>query len=407
MPLENPAAAPPSLRQALADFGGLYAANALVAFIFAASGPVAILLAVGTRGGMAESDLASWIFGAFFVNGLISIAFCWIYRQPLVFFWSIPGIVLVGPALGHLGFPEIVGAYLACGVLMLVLGLSGWVKRFMDAVPMPIVMGMVAGVFLRFGLDLVFAIRDAFWIAAPMTAVFLALSASPRLARALPPVIGALIVGAVMIAVLGEFDTRGAEAFALVRPNLYVPAFSWQAMLELVVPIAITVLVVQNGQGIAVLRAADHQPPINAITAACGAGALVSGMVGTVSTCLTGPVNAILTASGEKHRQYTAGIMVGALALAFGLLSPVFTRLLLAAPKAFIAALAGLAMLRVLQTAFTISFRSRFTLGALVTFLVTVADVAIFNVGAPFWGLVFGVAVSWLLERGDFAAPPG
>jgi len=405
LPLEKPAARPPSLRQALADFGGLYAANALVAFIFAASGPVAILLAVGTRGGMAESDLASWIFGAFFVNGLISIAFCWIYRQPLVFFWSIPGIVLVGPALGHLSFPEVVGAYLACGVLMLVLGLLGWVRRFMDAVPMPIVMGMVAGVFLRFGLDLVFAIRDAFWIAAPMTVVFLALSATPRLARALPPVIGALVVGVLMVVALGQFDARGADVLAIVRPHLYAPVFSWQAMVELVVPIAITVLVVQNGQGIAVLRAAAHQPPVNAITAACGAGAIVSGMVGTVSTCLTGPVNAIITASGEKHRHYTSGIMVGVLALAFGLLSPTFTRLLLATPKAFIAALAGLAMLRVLQTAFTISFGGRFTLGALVTFLVTVADVAIFNIGAPFWGLVLGVAVAWLLERGDFSAP--
>jgi benzoate membrane transport protein len=402
MPLEKPAR-PPSLRQALADFGGLYAANALVAFIFAASGPVAILLAVGTRGGLAESDLASWIFGAFFVNGIVSIAFCWRYRQPLVFFWSIPGVVLVGPALGHLAFAEIVGAYLACGALMLVLGLSGWVRRFMDAVPMPIVMAMVAGVFLRFGLDLVFAIRDAFWIAAPMTVAFLALSASPRLARALPPVIGALVVGALMVALLGQFEPRGAFAFSIVHPTLYVPTFSWRAMVELVVPIAITVLVVQNGQGIAVLRAADHQPPINAITAACGAGALVSGMVGTVSTCLTGPVNAMLTAAGEKHRQYTAGIMVGVLALVFGLLSPVFTRLLLSTPKAFIAALAGLAMLRVLQTAFSISFRGRFTLGALVTFLVTVADVAILSVGAPFWGLVLGVAVSWLLERKDFA----
>jgi benzoate membrane transport protein len=402
MPPEKPAR-PPSLRQALADFGGLYAANALVAFIFAASGPVAILLAVGTRGGLAESDLASWIFGAFFVNGIISIAFCWLYRQPLVFFWSIPGVVLVGPALGHLAFPEIVGAYLACGALMLVLGLSGWVRRFMDAVPMPIVMAMVAGVFLRFGLDLVFAIRDAFWIAAPMTVAFLALSASPRLARVVPPVIGALIVGALMVALLGQFEARGAFAFSIVHPNLYVPTFSWRAMVELVVPIAITVLVVQNGQGIAVLRAAGHQPPITAITAACGAGALVSAVVGTVSTCLTGPVNAILTAAGERHRQYTAGIMVGVLALVFGLLSPVFTRLLLSTPKAFIAALAGLAMLRVLQTAFSISFRGRFTLGALVTFLVTVADVAIFNVGAPFWGLVLGVAVSWLLERKDFA----
>jgi len=99
-----------------------------------------------------------------------------------------------------------------------------------------------------------------------------------------------------------------------------------------------------------------------------------------------------------------AGIFVGLLALAFGLTSPVFVKLMLATPKAFIAALAGLAMLRVLQTAFTISFKERFALGALVTFLVTVADVPIFNIGAPFWGLVFGFAASWLLERGDFAA---
>ena len=323
MLLEQPATAPPSLRRFIADFGGLYAANALVAFVFAASGPVAIILAVGSRGGLSESDLASWIFGAFFVNGLVSIALCWFYRQPLVFFWTIPGTVLVGPALTHLRFREVVGAYLACGALMLVLGLSGWVKRFMDAIPMPIVMGMVAGVFLRFGLDLVFAIRDAFWIAAPMTAVFFALSAWPRLSRVLPPVIGALVVGALMVAVLGGFDARGAEVLAVVRPKLYPPAFSWQAMVELVVPLAITVLVVQNGQGIAVLRAADHAPPINAITAACGVGAIVSGMVGGVSTCLTGPVNAIITASGERHRHYTAGIMVGVLALAFGLLSPV------------------------------------------------------------------------------------
>jgi benzoate membrane transport protein len=261
---------------------------------------------------------------------------------------------------------------------------------------------MVAGVFLRFGLDLVYAIRDDFWIAAPMAAAFLALSASPRLGRVMPPLIGAMIVGGALVAALGRFDPAGAEGWGLVRPNLYVPAFSWQAMLELVVPLAITVLVVQNGQGIAVLRAAGHSAPINAVTAACGAGSIVTAFVGTVSTCLTGPVNAIISASGDGRRHYTAGILVGILALGFGLASPVFVGLMLATPKAFIAALAGLAMLRVLQTAFTISFKERFTLGALVTFLVTVADVAILNIGAPFWGLVFGFAASWLLERGDF-----
>jgi benzoate membrane transport protein len=377
---------------------------------------VAIILAVGARGGLSESVLSSWIFGSFFINGLITLLFCTLYRQPLVFFWTIPGTVLVGPALGHLAWAEVIGAFLATGALMLVLGLSGWVRRAMLAVPMPIVMGMVAGVFLRFGLGLVTAVHEDFWIAAPMIAVFVALSASAngssrtrrsRLLRLMPPLIGALIVGAVAIALLGKLPPNGGGLVGphvLAHPNWVVPVFSWRAMVELVVPLAITVLVVQNGQGIAVLDAAGHQPPINAITVACGAGSMLAALVGTVSTCLTGPVNAIISASGERHRHYTAGLAVGVFALAFGLFAPVFTRLMLATPPAFIAALAGLAMLRVLQTAFNVSFRERFTLGALITFLVTVADVPIFSVGAPFWGLVIGYAVSRLLERKDFGA---
>lgn len=391
------------MRRLAVDFGGIYAVNGLVAFIFAATGPVAIILAVGAQGGLSESDLSSWIFGAFFINGLISIAFCLFYRQPLVFFWTIPGAVLVGPALGHLSFPEVIGAFIASGALMLALGLSGWVRRCMEAAPMPIVMAMVAGVFLRFGLNLVLAVRDDFRIAAPMVAVFIALSAWKKLGRLIPPLIGALIAGAVAIFLVGSFDIKNQTLFDLAPPNLYLPAFSWQAMVELVVPLAITVLAVQNGQGIAVLTAAGHKPPIDAIATACGAGSMVTAFVGSVSTCLTGPVNAIISASGEKHRHYTAGIVVGLLALGFGLMAPFFTRLLLSTPPAFIAALGGLAMLRVLQTAFGVSFGGgKFALGALVTFLVTVADVPIFNVGAAFWGLVFGFAASGLLERDDF-----
>ncbi len=50
------------------------------------------------------------------------------------------------------------------------------------------------------------------------------------------------------------------------------------------------------------------------------------------------------------------------------------------------------------------AFATRFTLGALVTFVVTVADVSVLNIGAAFWGLVAGLVVSFLLERPDFAA---
>jgi benzoate membrane transport protein len=131
---------------------------------------------------------------------------------------------------------------------------------------------------------------------------------------------------------------------------------------------------------------------------------LLTAAVGTVSTCLTGPTNALLAASGERSRHYTAGIVCGLLAMAFGLFAPLFTRLMLATPAAFIATLGGLAMLRVLQSAFVTAFSSRFTLGALITFVVTVSDVKILNIGAAFWGLVAGFAVAWLLERVDFAS---
>jgi benzoate membrane transport protein len=299
-----------------------------------------------------------------------------------------------------------VGAFIATGALILLLGASDWVRRAMQAVPMPIVMGMVAGVFLRFGLDLIRALHQDAVIAVPMVAAFLLLGAAPALGRRLPPVIGALLVGGLIAGLMGRFDFSALGALELAQPVLHTPQWSWAAMLELVIPLAITVLVVQNGQGYAVLDAAGHQPPMNAIATACGLGSLLAAVVGGVSSCLTGPSNAILVSSGERSRHYAAALVYGALTVAFGLLSPAFTRFLLQAPQVFISVLAGLALLRVLQAAFATCFKTRFTLGALVSFLVTVADLPLLGIGAAFWGLVAGALVSALLERADFSAAP-
>ncbi len=401
--LENPAVAPAHWRQVRADFGAGYAANGLIGFIFAATGPVAIILSVGTRGGLSPQELASWVFGVFFVNGLVTLLMSWRYTTPLAFGWTIPGTVLVGPALQHLSFAEVIGAFYATSALILVLGLSGWVKRVMAALPMPIVMGMVAGVFLRFGLDIVRALESDVAIAAPMVAVFLLLSARADWGKRMPPVIGALLVGALAVALSGRLDGAAVGQLALVQPVIQAPVWSFAAMFELVVPLAITVLVVQNGQGVAVLKSAGHEPPVNMIAVACSVGAAISAVFGAVSSCLTGPTNGLLTSSGEKPRHYIGALMFGVLALLFGLMAPTFTGLMLAAPKEFIMVLGGLAMLRVLQGAFVASFGAgKFSLGALVSLLVTVADMGLFNIGAAFWGLVAGFAVSWWMERGDF-----
>jgi benzoate membrane transport protein len=410
MPADTPApaaAAPaPSVWR---DLTATHAVNGLIGLLFAASGPLAIILATGTRGGLTEAQLASWVFGSLFFNGLMSVGYSLAYRQPLAFFWTIPGTVLIGPALGHLSFAEVVGAYIVTGLLMMALGALGLVRRAMAALPMPIVMGMVAGVFLQFGLGWVRAFQADLAIAATMTAAFLVVSAAPPLAARLPPMLAALATGAAAIYVEGSFAPGDlSQVGLLAAPQLQPPAFSWAAIAELVVPLAITVLVVQNAQGIAILTSVGHRPPVDSIAIGCGVSSIVSAFVGAVSTCLTGPVNAIISGSGERRTQYTAGVMVGLYAILFGLMAPLVTRLMLSTPPAFIATLAGLAMLKVLQSAFAIAFQGRFALGALVTFLVTVAGIPIFNIGAPFWALIAGTLVSLVLERQDWRAPePG
>ena len=331
-PFPRPLAGPRTLR---ADFGASYTANGLIGLIFAATGPVAVILAVGTQGGLSQAEISSWIFGVFLLNGILTVLMCWLYRQPLAFFWTIPGTVLVGPALGHLSFAEVIGAFFATGALILVLGLTGWVRRAMDLIPMPIVMAMVAGVFLRFGTGLVEALGDVV-VTVPMVVVFLVLSTWAWLGTRIPPILGALVVGAVAVAVSGRFNA-GPTTGWIAAPGLQTPQWSLQATIELVVPLAITVLVVQNGQGIAVLRSAGHAAPVNAVTLACGLWSMLAAAVGSVSTCLTGPTNALLVASGERSRHYTAGICCGLLAILFGLFAPLFTTLMLATPPAYIA----------------------------------------------------------------------
>ena len=378
--------------------------NALVAFLFAASAPVTIVMSAGAKGGLSQSDIASWIFAAFSINGILTVAMSAIYRQPLAFFWTIPGTVLVASALQHLTFAEVIGAYLITAILILALGLTGWVKLVMDRLPLPIIMGMVAGVFLNFGLDWIRSFASDPWLAAAMTVTFFVLSAFPAVQKWLPPMVGVLIVGIVSLVIAGEAPRiEGMTiANALAQPNLYVPVFSWPAILELVVPLTVTVVAVYTPQGVSLLRNAGHSPPVNAITNACGIFSAITALFGCVSTCLTGPSSAIL-ASGEcKSRHWLAGIFLGILAILFGAFSPIVTQAMLATPTTFLASLAGLALLRILQGAFQTSFSQKFSLGALVAFLVTLGSPALFGIGAPFWGIVFGVVTSLMLERSDW-----
>ena len=66
--------------------------NGFVAFLFAVTGPVAIMLLVGTKTDLTNQELSSWLFGAFTINSLISIVF---YVDYFYMHFTLPYFVLL------------------------------------------------------------------------------------------------------------------------------------------------------------------------------------------------------------------------------------------------------------------------------------------------------------------------
>src|SRR5260370_11324034 len=122
--------------------------NATVAWLYAITGPLAILLAVASRAGFAQDQVAAWIFGGYAVGGFLSILMSCLYRQPTGVASSIPGAILIGPALDHLSFAEVVGASIAAGLFIDVVRLTRLGGQGQGFFPVPGVGGGILRGFL-------------------------------------------------------------------------------------------------------------------------------------------------------------------------------------------------------------------------------------------------------------------
>jgi benzoate membrane transport protein len=285
------------------------------------------------------------------------------------------------------------------------LGLTGLVKKIMSWLPMPIAMAMVAGVLLQFGLGIITSLREAPLVCGLTLIAFLCVSLIKPLARRFPPVLGAILGGFAATALLTETEWHRLE-FNIAEVTVFAPDFTWPATMELVVPLMLTVVAIQNAQGMAILRAMGYEPPFNAVTIVSGAGSILVAPFGSQSVCLAGPMTGIVTNPrvGAMDRRYAAAIVTGILWMLFGLFSPVATAMSRILPGPLIDLLAGLALLEVLASCFAAAFGSNFRFGAILTFLITISGVRLLNVGAPFWGLIGGTVFSLLLDRADFSS---
>ncbi len=397
----------PGIRSSLRDLPThltlLTVSHGFMGWVFSITGPMLILLSVAEQGKLPTATTVSWITIGYSVAGITSWILSLRYRQPLTAATTIPGMVLVGTALSHTTFPEVIGAYLVTGALLILIALSGKIKIVMDWFPLPIAMAMVAGVFLPFGLNIITAWAKDPWLSIPTTLIFLAISLCASSARTFPPILGAILAGLLMATLTGQ--THG-ELFEIKFGKLswVSPAWSLSAITELSIPLLLSVVAVHNAQGTMVLRIAKYQPPLNAMTWACGLGTVISALFGSAPTCITGPVTAIISppSAGPSEGRYAAGIVTGTLWLISAMLAPVVVLGREILPVILINLLAGLALFPVLGNAFVEAFKGRHRFGSLACFMLTVSQITIWNVGAPFWGLVAGLLVSKILEPKDF-----
>ena len=375
----------------------------VTAWLFAVTGPFLIYVNAARQGNLSALELNSWIFGGYFICGLLSVVLSLHYRLPLLAAITIPGGVLVAAALTHLSFEEIIGAYLVTGALITAVGATGAVKRGMEWLPMPIAMAMVAGILLQFGMGIITSLQQTPLVSGMTLIAYLSVSLMKPLARRFPPVLGAIIVGLMAAAALGQANWR-LLTFGVAEFKFFTPQFTWPAAVELVIPLALTVIAVQNAQGIAILQNMGYRPPLDVVTITSGVGSILVAPFGSQSVCLAGPMTGIVTnpSVGPKECRYAAALVTGILWMVFGLFSPMATALSQILPASLVNLLAGLALLEVLGSCFAAAFGEKFRLGALFTFLITISGMRLLNIGAPFWGLVGGTFVSALLERQDF-----
>ena len=398
MKLEHPPSVSTNFKKLYHSLDRNSLTNGLVAAVFAVTGPVAIILSVASSANLEKNIINSWVFAAFGIGGVLTLVLSYIYRQPLAMAWTMPGAALLISSLDHLTFSEAVGAFLVSGLLMVLLGLSGLARWLMINFPSNIVMAMVAGVFLPFGLNLISGVTNAPLICGITIFGFTIASIFSQIGRYFPPMLTALVFGIITATFAGKGPIIPEHMSWFAAPMIITPTFSIDAMIELVIPLVISVIAVQNMQGVSVLKTVGYEAPINILTIVCGYGSLLMGMLGCVPTCVTGPANAILVSSGGKGTHYLGAMLFGLLFALVGLFAPLLIETATSMPRDFILVLGGLAMLPVLTSALcqAFSFERSSTLddfAVVVTFLVTISDIAILNIASPFWGLVFGYIV--------------
>ena len=348
--------------------------------------------------GAGQAEIASWMWALGIGMGVTCIGLSLRYRVPVVTAWSTPGAAMLVVGASTLPLSDAIGAFVLAAVMGTLAGFSGVFEKAMRRIPVSLAAGMLAGVLLRFGLDVFVSVNTQPLLVLLMFATYLlGRRWFPRYA-----VIATLLVGVAMASGKGLMHMEQVQ-LQMAMPVFTVPTLSWAALFGIALPLFIVTMASQNVPGVAVLKASGYDAPISPVI----------GWIGVVNTLLApfggyalnlAAITAAICMGREVHedpaRRYTAAVSAGVFYIVIGLFGATVAAVFAAFPKELIAALAGIALLGTIGNSLAVALKEEAEREpALVTFLVTASGLTMAGIGSAFWGLLAGVVTLLVLRR--------
>ena len=314
-----------------------------LAVMISYSGPLAIFFQAAHSADVSPAMMTSWVWAISMgaaVSGIVLSA--WL-KVPVITAWSAPGTALLVTLFPDLSLNEAVGAYLIAALVILLVGVTGTFDRLVAMIPRGIAAGMMAGILFQFGLGAFQAIESTPLLAVGMLLAYLVFKRLvPRYCLIL-----LLATGIALAAWLEDASLAGVR-WQLATPVLIVPEWSWHATLSLALPLVLVSLTGQFLPGMAIMRGAGYHTRAKPIVTVTSLVSLPTALFGGITTVVAAITAAICTgqdAHEDPSKRYVAGIANGVFYLLGALFAGSIVALFTALPAAFIAVLAGLALI--------------------------------------------------------------
>ncbi|HEY0285500.1 MAG TPA: benzoate/H(+) symporter BenE family transporter [Pseudomonas sp.] len=370
-----------------------------IAMMTGCTSSLVLMFQAGQAAGLTSAQISSWIWALFIGMAVCNIGLSLRYRSPITVAWSTPGAALLVTSLGGVAYPEAIGAFITCAILITLCGVTGSFERLVKRLPASLAAALLAGILFKIGSEIFVAAQHRTGLVLGMFFTYLIVKRySPRYA-----VLGTLLMGIALSAMLGLLNFDGF-ALEVAVPVWTTPAFSLGATISIGIPLFVVAMTSQNMPGIAVLRADGYSVPASPLITATGIASLITAPFGSHGITLAAISAAICTgthAHEDKDKRYTAAIWCGIFYAIAGIFGATLAALFAAFPKELVLSIAALALFGSIINGLTVAMNQpKEREAALITFMVTASGLTLFSVGSAFWGIVAGVLTLVILNRG-------